>query len=678
MHTQTLALFLSIPALLAAAVSADDRLSEEDFFGELPVVLSVTRLQTPIRNTPAAVTIITRRDIEASGIRDLPEIFRLVPGMQVGYKNGHVPSVTYHGFADQWSRGMQVLIDGRSVYSPGIGGVEWADMPLAIEDIEKIEVIRGPNGATYGANSYSGVISITTSHPSQQLGTLALARSGADGIQDVTLRHAGSYGALDYRTTFAFRSDDGFDARYDGKKTRLLGTRLNFQPGTLDQLELQLGFSESDKQDGFARDDEQPLRVIEARGNFQQLRWQHTWNDANHSALQFYHDFHKRKEPIGGAGALYDFSPPLPAFAPYVIIVQEPNDLTSERYDFELQHTLAVDDYLRAVFGGSVRIDRVRAPFYLATPRRFENDLQRLFANIELTPVDSLVLNAGALLENNDITGEDISPRFAVNWHVVPNHTLRFSISEAKRTPGFLENDALVVPLLRSLSLPIPEQRSPYIVIKGPGNLDPESLLSRELGYVGRLDSLDLDIDLRVFRDSFSDRIGFDAAIEDDNIGRQFGNVDKATIQGWETQLRWTPDPATRISLSYSRASSRSPTDGRRQNIKHSTPRHTAGLLVDHQFDQDLDGSLAYYFVSKHSWMGEGTSLDSSTLFDTTIRRLDLRLAKHINLASQELTIAGTLQNALGTYVDFYHDNTRTDRRNIMDQRAFVTVAMDF
>ncbi|MCP4043706.1 MAG: Plug domain-containing protein, partial [Gammaproteobacteria bacterium] len=190
-------------------VQADSTLpplpTEEDFLGELPVVLSVTRLAQPLAETPASVTIIDREMIEASGARNIAELFRLVPGMQVGSWNGHAFSVTYHGLSDQFSRRMQVLVDGRSVYSPDIGGVRWSYLPLALDDIARIEVIRGPNAATYGANSFLGVISISTRQTAEVSGSRITLNRGEDDIADVTLRHAGAVGEVDYRFTLGYQ-----------------------------------------------------------------------------------------------------------------------------------------------------------------------------------------------------------------------------------------------------------------------------------------------------------------------------------------------------------------------------------------------------------------------------------------------------------------------------------------
>ena len=133
-------------------------LSERDYLSlKLPPVLTGSRLKQKRANVPASVTVIDRQMIEASGARDIPSVLRLVPGIIVGH-NGDRIGVSYHGSTDYFSRRFQVLVDGRSVYTPTVGGMEWYEFPVALEDIERIEVIRGPNGATYGSLSISSPV----------------------------------------------------------------------------------------------------------------------------------------------------------------------------------------------------------------------------------------------------------------------------------------------------------------------------------------------------------------------------------------------------------------------------------------------------------------------------------------------------------------------------------------
>ena len=121
---------------------------EEDYIGDVPYVLTVSRLSQPVSDAPSAVTIIDKDMIRASGIVELPEIFRLVPGFYVGTNaslvHGTNHAVSYHGMVNAYAGTMQVLVDGRSAYSPLYGGVQWSELPISIVDIERIEVTRGP------------------------------------------------------------------------------------------------------------------------------------------------------------------------------------------------------------------------------------------------------------------------------------------------------------------------------------------------------------------------------------------------------------------------------------------------------------------------------------------------------------------------------------------------------
>ena len=132
-----------IAALAAGAVAAFPALAgqpatESTFFADMPVVLSVSRLSQPVADAPAAVTVITQAEIKASGFRDIPDLLRLVPGFSVADSGLNTWAVGYHGFADAFSRRYQVLVDGRSIYSSNFGEVNWNDLPLSVEDIDRI------------------------------------------------------------------------------------------------------------------------------------------------------------------------------------------------------------------------------------------------------------------------------------------------------------------------------------------------------------------------------------------------------------------------------------------------------------------------------------------------------------------------------------------------------------
>ena len=139
----------------------------DDPLDDIPIVLSDNTLEQSPATSPVAISSIDREMIEASGARTIPDALRLIPGIVVGHSVndfGDKPLlvVAYHGHSDQYSRQMNVLIDGRSIYDPLLGGVNWYNIPIAIDDIERIEVTRGPNASTYGSNSFQAVINIIT------------------------------------------------------------------------------------------------------------------------------------------------------------------------------------------------------------------------------------------------------------------------------------------------------------------------------------------------------------------------------------------------------------------------------------------------------------------------------------------------------------------------------------
>jgi iron complex outermembrane receptor protein len=196
-----------------AVFSADVFLPDTD--ADIPMVFSATRLRQSIADAPASITVIDRQMIDQSGARELPELLRLVPGMVVGYDTGWNAFVSYHGTSADMSRRMQVLVDGRSVYQPSLAYVDWIGFPVELEDIDRIEVIRGPNAAAYGANSFLGVVNIVTRHPSDLPRLRAYTRSGGNGIQDSFAGASGAFGDVSGQLSVSQRRDDGYTQYLD-------------------------------------------------------------------------------------------------------------------------------------------------------------------------------------------------------------------------------------------------------------------------------------------------------------------------------------------------------------------------------------------------------------------------------------------------------------------------------
>ncbi|MBI3897771.1 MAG: TonB-dependent receptor [Gammaproteobacteria bacterium] len=635
-----------------AETSATPELSEDAFIGELPIVLTATRLAQPKSETPAAITVIDRDMIRASGARQIPELFRFVPGFQIGYSNGHLPTVTYHGLSDENSRRMQVLIDGRSIYSPLFGGVFWYELPLAVDDIERIEVIRGPNAATYGANAVHGVINIITRHPSQDVGSFVKINDGGHDIFDGTVRYGTSGPNHHTRVTAGYRADDGIDGRPDTSRVPFVNARSDLLLDNHDSLELQFGASEARAENGISNDTVSTPRDTEANTSYQLLRWSRRLAADQELAIQLFHNYRKYDDNF--------LAQPL-NLGPPIGIVRVPVSFDSfeERYDLELQHTLQPFDDWRLVWGAGTRLDRVRSQTWFNTGDTIENHLHRFFANAEWHALPQTFINAGAMVEKTDLTDTEVSPRLALNHHLTPQHTLRLAASKAARTPVLLEVRGDEKFFYNGLLL---EHN-----IDGNENLASESMESYEAGYLGQLLANRLLIDVRIYRDRLHHMITEYVVPAADPEGQAFSfrNEGDVIVDGIDTQIDWHVDTKTRLSVGLAYMDADSSVIGadavrNQTNRASSVPRHTISLLASHQLADAWSGSVAYYRVDDMLWMGDGDQIEDYA-------RVDLRLAHQLRCNELRGELALVVQNALDNeYVDFREEN-------IIGRRVFVS-----
>ena len=177
-------LLLWASSFSAICVSADNWvITEDDLFAEIDYVSGVTHLKQDLQQVPAAVTIIDRRTIESSTAVDLVDLFRLVPGFQVYFYHGNKPGVTYHAHGGEYSRRLEVKIDGRSVYEPLLSSVEWNTLGIELDDIDYIEVVRGSNASADGSNAFLASINIVTRSPLASLGTDYNVDYGTQGLK---------------------------------------------------------------------------------------------------------------------------------------------------------------------------------------------------------------------------------------------------------------------------------------------------------------------------------------------------------------------------------------------------------------------------------------------------------------------------------------------------------------
>jgi iron complex outermembrane recepter protein len=650
-------------------------------------------LSQSIADAPSAVTVIDRETIRASGAVDIPELFRLVPGMYVGTNAGFVyntnHTVSYHGITTAYPGNMQVLINGRSVYTPLFGGVKWSELPVALMDIERIEITRGPNAASYGANAFSATINILTSTPSETPSNSVLATHG-NGRNEAFYRHAGKAGDLAYRATIGYRQDDGLDDRNDFKRTRFANAQADYQFDFSNSIEFEFGLAEGARGEGNIEEDDTIFlpRTKQVNNYFGLARWKHQISDTSDFQLQGYHSYDRSDDATTSASlrekltqlANADTNPVRRAQFLFVANnlaldrLRIKNEVIQERTDIEAQHTFAVGNIIRAVWGASARQDRMYAPFYLGTNKTDEFNLQRLFGHVEWRPHVMWTLNTGAMLEHNDFTGTDISPRASLNFKPHPNHAFRLGISSALRTPNYLEekfNDKFVIPT--TLAPPFPRALL-FQYTANKGKVDPEQIISRELGYIGKFGGLQLDT--RIFSDRISDVVRFadrtDFTVPANTVLLNGGGVvdgainsGSAAVEGVELQANWQLAKNTRLLFNHAHISIRETRPNLKNKYIDSAPSNTSTAMLSHRFNHQWDGSFLYFQTSKTTQLGDGNDVD-------LIRKCDIRLARKFNTGRYTGEVSAVVENLFNDHYEEFADY------NTLKRRGRINLRLDF
>ncbi len=675
------AVVLALADCVAYAEEGNPMMSEDDYIGDVPKVLTVSRLSQAAADVPSAVTVIDRETIRASGIVDLPEIFRLVPGMYVGANAGFVyntnHTVSYHGMTSAYAGTMQVMINGRSVYSPLFGGVNWSELPIAIVDIDRIEVTRGPNAASYGANSYFGVINIITQVPVETPHNSIVATHG-NGRNEMFYRHAGKQDDLSYRFTAGYRQDDGLDNRNDFKRTRFINSQAEYHVGFKDALEFEFGITDGARGEGNLQKD--PFiflpRTKQINNHYQLMRWRHHVSDTSDFTLQAFHSYDKSDDETTSVN-LRDILRPVSRSLARSLVNDNlyiNNTVEQQRADIEAQQTFAIGSQIRAVWGGSARQDSVYAPHYLDSGKTDYFNLQRLFGHVEWRAHEMLTVNVGAMMEHNDFTGTDTSPRVSLNFKPHPNHTFRIGSSSALRTPNYVEEkfqDRLVIPTNNP-------RRNPLIFqyTANQGGLSPERIVSREIGYLGKIDRFELDV--RLFSDKIDDVIR-DADRTDFTLPTNAvllnplldadvrGDINRggARVEGAEFQANWQLSRSTNLLVNHSYVHIRETKEGLKGAFVNSAPRNTFSSLLTHRFNHQWDASLAYYQISKASLLGDGDPVG-------LIRKSDLRVARKFENGRWNGEVTMVIENLFNNHYQEFADY------NTFERRGRVNVRLDF
>jgi iron complex outermembrane receptor protein len=480
-------------ALQRPASSADHAAETSSNLGSMSIeellnvtVTSVARRSEKLAGSPAAVHVLTQEEIRRSGATSIPQALRLVPGLNVAQVNAHEWAISSRGFNDIFANKLLVLIDGRSVYTPLFSGVYWDVQDVLLEDIDRIEVIRGPGAALWGANAVNGVINIISKPAAETRGTLVTAGGGTEERAFGSVRHGGKVGSdLHYRVYGKyFNRDDsaslGGGEANDSWEMGRAGFRVDYEPPGNDRFTLQGDIYRGDKDQLYRRlMPIAPFATYDSRSQEKLAggnvigRWTHRVSDVSEFTLQTYYDRTEREASI---------------FADY-----------RDTFDIDFQHRFPIGERQVIVWGGGYRRmnDSTKSTFDIELdPESRRTDLFSAFLQDEIALVPKrLTLTLGSKFEHNDYSGFELQPSARLLWTPAERHAVWASVSRAMRTPSRAEQDIILRqgPAYPANSF-FPGSPSAVFATQGNSKFESEELIAYEAGYrVQPHDRLSLD-----------------------------------------------------------------------------------------------------------------------------------------------------------------------------------------
>ena len=621
-------------------------------------ITSVSKKSEPLAAAPAAVSVITGDDIRRSGALSLPEALRLAPGMSIAKVGSQEWAVSARGFNDTFAQKLLVLMDGRSIYTPLFSGTFWQAQDTMLEDLERIEVVRGPGGTVWGANAVNGVINIV-SKPARETQGLLLSGGGGSqhtalagvryGVQLGTNTYFRLYGKYDdWNHSQLVEGGDAFDAWWKAQG----GFRLDWEPTSADRFTLQ-GDLFSLRADTQIPQIVLPIFSVPApstgynynrRATWNQNggnvlgRWTHQFSEDSDLSLQTYYDRGRFAFPI----------------------IEE----TRDTFDLDLRHRFQMGQHQEIVWGGGYRVSRSRisdSPSLNLNRDLRSDQIFNAFVQDEIKLVpERLRWTLGTKIEHNDYTGFELEPGTRLAWTPNDKQTVWASVARAVRTPSQFEHDASV----NLAVLPANPPTSPFptlVSIVGNPDFKSETLTAYELGY--RIQAhRRFTLDLAGFVNDYDHLRGtqqqINAAAAPNYLQAQsvFNNGARGLTYGGELAATWQTLDWWRLhgQVSVIQMNLRQPPDsltGEVRDVEGSSPTYQLSLRSSMELSKSVELDAWARYVDR--LRGAGALVPGQALAGSRIpgyATFDLRLAWR-PLKNLELSVVG--QNLGGSHREF-------------------------
>ncbi len=559
-------------------------------------VTTVSKEPEEVWQTPAAIAVITQDEIRRSGATSIPELLRLIPGVNVAREQSDQWAVAVRGFNSQFSKGLLVLIDGRSVYTPLFEGVYWDVQDIVLADIDRIEVIRGPGGTIWGANAVNGVINIITKKARDTQGGMVDV-SGGSPVDRVT--GEGRWGAsplpnVQFRL-FAkgFNRGPEFNPHadpYDDWHQERGGFRLDWQPTAKDSVSAQLMAygGVSGNQVAIGQYTPPAQLSVDGRqlvsGGDLVMRWDRQLAGGSSFYLQGYVDRTNR--------ATSQFHE------------------TRNTSDLDFIYNLASIKRNNIILSAGLRESPSNINQTVNTvdfePHKINNYVYSLFAQdtVQIVP-NKLSFTAGTKLEDNNYSGWGWQPTARILWMPMPHATFWGAVSRALRTPGRVDRDVTVIGYIPGYNPPL------FVEIAGNPNFKPEVLVGWEGGYRQLLGKR-FYVDIAAFHNQYDNvesygtpRISVPTTPYTHYLlAEPFDNGLRGVSSGVEVAPDWKPVQWLDLRGNYSHLSiNLHSKPGFSQasyaaTYEGSSPEHQASVQAILSFPHDVEFTTDYRFVS--------------------------------------------------------------------------------
>jgi len=436
-------------------------------------VTSASKKQEKLSQTAAAIYVITQEDIRRSGATSIPELLRMVPGSDVAHIDANKWAISARGLNEQFADKMLVLIDGRTVYTPLFSGVYWDVQDTLLEDIDRIEVIRGPGATLWGANAVNGVINIITKQAKDTQGSLLTSGGGNQERGFGAVRYGGKLGDRGHYRFFAkYFNRDAFarssgDNAVDGWNILREGFRTDWKVTDQDSLTIQGDFyngSAGVEVPGVASLSPPTTGSLDDRthlvGGNLLGRWHRAFSDRSDTTLQMYYDRADRRDILLGE--------------------------VRHTIDLDFGHHLAVGNRHDILWGLGYRFtgDQTTGSLTFSfNPSSRSDNLYSTFAQDEINLVPArLRLTLGTKLEHNNYSGLEIQPNIRLLWTPHPHHAIWAAVSRAVETPSREEANARI----NKAAFVRADGTTRLVSEFGNPGLPAEAVLANEFGYIAR------------------------------------------------------------------------------------------------------------------------------------------------------------------------------------------------